>query len=243
MTGKLWVVWQNKQTRAYYHIGTLTFNNGIYEFIYTWNEKGTRKLNEALQNGYFLHPAFPQKEKTYQSNVLFAAFDRRIPSEDRVDYFSILDKLHLDKECSKMDLLQATHGRSANDTYSFEQPIEFENHEINLEFYIHGMRHMNLPLNWSQRIHVDSKLNLKQEPFNEHDSFAVAIYTEEGMKLGYVPAFYSMKISSLLNLEADYEVKVIIIDENSPEAWWVKVKCSCKLPEKLYSPRQEPLVS
>lgn len=31
----LLVVWQDKNSRFYYHIGTLSYYNGFYEFTYT----------------------------------------------------------------------------------------------------------------------------------------------------------------------------------------------------------------
>ncbi len=89
------------------------------------HSRGTESWGDALKNGYIIHPAFPKIDKVYQSNILFPAFDRRIPSSDRADYKAILTDLGLDESASKMDILRETRGRSASDTYSFEQPLAF----------------------------------------------------------------------------------------------------------------------
>jgi hypothetical protein len=112
----LWVVWQNPESRSYYHIGTLSQFDNHYEFHYTKSQAGNWKLKEALSHGYMLHPAFPDLDKIYQSKELFTAFDRRLPSPDRSDFSTILSELGLDEKYTKMDLLEQTRGRLANDT-------------------------------------------------------------------------------------------------------------------------------
>lgn len=119
----LLVVWQDEVSRLYYNIGTLSYYNDCYEFAYTSTEPGERKLGDALKQGYMIHPAFPKTDKIYRSEKLFPAFDRRIPSSDRSDFDAILSDLDLDNDASKMENIQATRGRLANDSYSFEQPL------------------------------------------------------------------------------------------------------------------------
>src|SRR5699024_8252001 len=98
----LLVVWQDENSRSYYHKGTLTYYNGLYEFTYT-SKNGKKQLGDALKNGYMVHQAFPDTTKFYHSKTLFPAFDRRIPSSDRKDYYEILVDLGLNENASKMD--------------------------------------------------------------------------------------------------------------------------------------------
>ncbi|WP_163969660.1 hypothetical protein [Oceanobacillus halotolerans] len=119
----LLVLWKSKHTNVYYHIGTLTFNGEVYVFQYTFHTDTYRKVHDALRNGYRLHPAFPKLEKKYESSTLFPAFDRRIPSHDRVDYQGILNSLGLPPEADRMDILRETRGILARDSYSFEEPL------------------------------------------------------------------------------------------------------------------------
>lgn len=225
----LLVVWQNEIQRLYYHIGTLSYYDGCYEFSYT--NRGKRKLKEALQNGYMLHPAFPEKDKIYKSKILFPAFDHRLPSPDRLDFKAILSDLGLDENAGKMEILRQTRGRLANDSYSFEQPLRMDNDgKLHSSFFIHGMRHQKLPGNWASYINLKEKLILKQEPSNKHDPNAIAVYSDSGIKLGYVPAFYSKAIYSLIENGASPNATVIYINEKSTPHWWLKVDFESDVP-------------
>ncbi|MED0665940.1 HIRAN domain-containing protein [Bacillus badius] len=241
----LLVVWQDKESRLYYHIGTLSYYNNQYEFIYTHAEPGQRKLGDALKCGYMIHPAFPNINKVYQSKTLFPAFDRRIPSPDRSDFKAILADLGLDEHASKMDILRETRGRSASDTYSFEQPLRVgEDGKLHSSFFVHGMRHQNLPDHWPSWLTKDSSLKLIQEPTNDHDPNAVGIYTYGGRQLGYVPNFYSKAIFSLLESGATPLVRVVYINEKSTPHWWVKVDFECGVPalQDIHSDELSPVM-
>jgi hypothetical protein len=227
----LLVVWQNARTRLYYHIGNLSFYNKTYEFTYTAYGTGHGKIKDALNNGYYVHPAFPDINKVYRSDKLFAAFDRRLPSKDRSDFKAILFDLGLNVNSTKMDLLRETRGRLANDTYSFEQPLRVKGDgKLHSSFFVHGMRHRELPDNWSDWVALQDSVKLIQEPTNIHDPNAVAVYTYSGRHLGYVPGFYSKAIYSLLEYDANPNVKVIYKNEKSTPHWWLKLYFECEIP-------------
>lgn len=225
----LWLVWQHSKNRSYYHIGTLSYFNNHYEFSYT--KDGSWKLRDALDHGYMLHPAFPDDQKVYSSKNLFAAFDRRLPSQDRSDFKDILNDLGLDKLSTKMELLEETRGRLVNDMYSFERPLRVENDgKIHTSFFIHGMRYQNLSPEWPNWLPRHQIVKLTPEPENEFDPYAVAIYTQGGKKLGYVPGFYSMGIYSLIENGANPAVHVTYVNEKSTPNWWVKVVFASEIP-------------
>lgn len=229
----LLVVWQDEESRLYYHIGTLSNYDDYYEFTYTSSQPGLRKLGDALKAGYMIHPAFPKTDKVYRSKALFPAFDRRIPSSDRSDFKAILSDLGLNENPSKMEILRATRGRLASDTYSFEQPLRLrEDGKIQSSFFIHGMRHQKLPDDWSSWIAESSSLELIQEPTNPYDSNAVAVFTRGGKQLGYVPNFYSQAIFSLIENGASPLIRVTYLNEIAHPHWWVKVNFECELPEE-----------
>src|SRR5690625_6287851 len=100
----LLVNWRDKKTTLYFHIGTLNYDGQSYTFEYTHHSMGSRKIHDAFECGYKLHPAFTELEKKYKSDVLFPAFDRRVPSSDRVNYLEILDDLGLPLEADRMDI-------------------------------------------------------------------------------------------------------------------------------------------
>ncbi|MFD1040196.1 HIRAN domain-containing protein [Virgibacillus byunsanensis] len=227
----LWVVWQNPKTRSYYHIGTLSYFDNHYEFSYTSAQKEYWKLNDALKDEYMLHPAFPDPNKTYKSKELFNAFDRRLPSPIRADFSIIMEELGLDKNHSKMEILEETRGRLANDTYSFERPLRVESDgNVHTSFFIHGMRYQKLPKNWPQLLKTIKTVTLVQEPENSYDPNAVAIYTETGVKLGYIPGFYSKGVFALLENGASPIVTISKVNEISTPHWWVKLNYVSEIP-------------
>lgn len=222
----LWVVWQDPENHLYYHVGTLSYFDNHYEFSYTLAKDELLKLSEAQSNGYMLHPAFPDSNKNYKSDQLFSAFNRRLPSSDRQDFSAILRDLGLDKNCSKMDILEATRGRLANDTYSFERPLRLEcDNKVRTSFYIHGMRHSQLPENWPTWLRVGDTVKLKHEKENPVDpNNAVGVFTHNGKRLGYVPRFYSKAITAILAADIEPHVNVCYINEKSTPGWWVKLQ-------------------
>jgi hypothetical protein len=227
----LWVVWQNPKNRLFYHIGTLSSFDNHYEFRYVSGDKGHLKLNDAIDNGYMLNPAFPDPDKVYKSDELFPAFNRRLPSSNRADFHEILLDLGLDKSCTKMELLQETRGRLANDTYSFEQPLKVRKDEkVHSSFYIHGMRHRNLPDEWPNWIQVGEKVILKREANHHVDPNAVAIYSKNGKHIGYVPGFYATGVAGLLDNGADPNVIVQSVNPDSTPHWWVKLNFESEIP-------------
>jgi hypothetical protein len=225
----LLVIWQNKETSLYYHIGTLTFDGITYFFTYTHHNDSPRTVMEAIRNGYFLHPSFPVIDKTYKSENLFPAFDRRIPSAEREDYNLILNDLGLDLNSDRMDILRVTRGMLSGDTYSFEQPLRLKNNKLQTDFYINGMRYQNLPENWNMNIHKDDCLQLIPEPSNPYDKRAVRIETLSGIHLGYVPGFYAEAIKSLIEYNTRPILTIKEIRPKSSPQWWVHTEFSCDI--------------
>jgi len=192
---------------------------------------GQRKLGDALKQGYMVHPAFPQTDKAYRSKKLFPAFDRRIPSSDRHDFKEILNDLGLNEEASKMEILRATRGRLAADTYSFEQPLRREEDEkLRSSLFVHGMRYQVLSDDWFTWVSEGSTVKLIQEPTNPHDANAVAVYTQDDKKLGYVPNFYSQAIFFLIEKNMTYSARITYLNGKSHSHWWVKLAYESEMP-------------
>jgi len=233
----LLVLWKNKLYNQYFHIGTLYFNGEQYKFHYTFNSDSPRKVKDAIQNGYRLHPIFPELEEEYTSNSMFATFDRRIPSSDRVDYSNILSDLGLASDADQMDILRETRGMLSGDAYSFEAPLRlYDDQHLETEFYVNGMRHRKLPNDWFTRIHIGDELVTALEPDNEQDPNAVRLENMDGLHLGYVPAVYAAAVKSLIETEIDVRLKVADIRPESAPQWWIRLDFYCdlkKIDEKL----------
>lgn len=227
----LWLVWQNVNTRLFYHVGTLSFYDNQYTFQYTYQSNSPQKINDAIKNGYLLHPMFPDLKKEYKAKKLFGAFKRRLPSEIRVDFREILSDLRLSENYSEMELLERTRGKLGGDQYSFEKPLKIVNGILKTSFYINGMSYQDLPQNWFEILKSYKNVVLKLEPENRVDENAIAIYTGFNIKLGYVPRFYAPGISALMTNRLSPEITVNYINESSTSSWWVKLDFKCKVAE------------
>lgn len=228
MIQQLLVVWQHKISRLYYHIGQLTYNGEFYTFSYTNEGKG--KLQDALANGYMIHPAFLNTNRIYQSETLFAAFDRRIPSPERADYVAILQDLGLPPNASKMAILSETRGKLANDTYSFEHPIIYNEatNQITGHFFVNGMRYYTTPDELAKLSPLTNLLAMRDDQ-NQVDDNAVYVCTTTGKKLGYVPRFYTEAIASLVQRNLQPLFTIANINPKSHAHWWLKVTITCTL--------------
>lgn len=221
----LLLIWRDRISRLYFHIGTLTYDGKIYQFEYTHQIEGERRVHDAINHGYSLHPAFPDLMKKYKSEKLFPAFARRIPSEDRVDYKEVLQELGLPKSASKMDLLRATRGMVGKDPYFFDEPLHLHDQNIlSNYFYISGMRYIDLPKNWNFTLKKGDKLYLEQAPSNPVDPNAVKILTKNGIHLGYVPGVFAKAISALIERKVQTNVYVDEIKPTFSPQWWIRVK-------------------
>lgn len=226
----LLLIWRDKNTKSYFHIGTLTYDGDVYTFEYTHHSNAPRKIQEAMKYGYRLHPVFPKLKKKYSSKSLFPTFHRRIPSSDRVDYDEILDDLQLRKDADRMDILQKTRGIVAGDPYFFEEPLRLNQNDnlLSMNFYINGMRYRDLPDNWSDGISIGDKLYGIHEPA-EMDNYAIQLHSKDGLWLGYVPAIYTGAIHALLerNIKLNF-----IVTEKRPHytsEWWLRVAFTAEL--------------
>src|SRR5690625_1285664 len=134
----LLLVWRDKKSSLYFHVGTLNYNGTKYEFEYTHQSNANRKVHDAMKHGYRPHPAFVDLKKKYESSKLFPAFDRRIPSKDRVDYLKILKDLNLPVDADRMDILSKTRGIISSDPYFFEEPLRMNemDNTLSTNFYV-----------------------------------------------------------------------------------------------------------
>ncbi|OPX01195.1 HIRAN domain-containing protein [Geobacillus proteiniphilus] len=202
----LWLIWQNEYTRQRYHIGNLLHDGEKYVFYYEHSRK-RRGLLEALENGYKPHLAFRDMERKYVSDKLFGPFERRLPDRRRPDFLEILRTYGLPRDCTDMDLLRATGGKLATDSYEFVAPIYVSGNHFDFDFYVAGWRYYegNRVI---QHLKVGDEVHFRLEPENRQDSKAVEVLTDKGCKLGYIPAFYSEFMFNLIQNNGRYTARI-----------------------------------
>jgi len=203
---ELWLIWQNVETRQRYHVGRLLHADGVYTFSYETTGY-RRKLAEAMDNGYRPHLAFPDINKTYTSKKLFGPFARRLPDTRRPDYRFVLRELGLSAECTEMDVLRATGGILATDSFEFVSPILVENDFFTLDFFVAGWRYYNGDQVIDQ-LRVGDSVEFSLDPQNDYDHKAVAVMSVNGDELGFIPAFYSGWIFEIIEKDCIYQATV-----------------------------------
>jgi len=220
----LLLIWQDKKSRLYFHVGTLTHDGNLYQFEYTHQIKASRRVHDAMGYGYTLHPAFPDLMKRYKSEKLFPAFARRIPSPNRIDYEDILKALALPIDADQMELLRATRGMIGQNPYIFAEPLRLvDGNILKSSFYINGMRYSNLSDYWYKSIKIGDELILERDTTNSVDSNAVKILTSNRVHLGYVPGVFAKAIGALLDRDVAMNVVVEDMKPNFSPQWWVRV--------------------
>ncbi|MBO1308734.1 HIRAN domain-containing protein [Enterococcus sp. 669A] len=204
MLKQLCLLWQNKTNRRWYHIGNLNQNeDGTYTYEYTTQtDKGD--LQEALQDGYFPHPAFPDLNKVYHSEKLFNAFSRRLPSRNRKDYDFLFEIFDLQEDKSDFALLEFTGGSVYTDGYEFVKPVEEHNGLFEIDCFLRGWRYYN---NEIEQLTDSDELVLVIDEENQYDQNAVGVVKlPDNKRIGYVPAFYTFFIKNVLKHHVDIRV-------------------------------------
>jgi hypothetical protein len=224
----LWLIWQNEKTRQRYHIGNLEHHDGEYIFYYEKSEK-RRTLFEAMDAGYKPHLSFRDIESTYTSDVLMGPFARRLPDKRRPDYLVILRGLGLTPDCTEMDLLRATGGKLATDSYEFVAPIYVHGDHYDFDFYVAGWRYHDGEKALAN-LTPNMKVSFLMEPTNIEDPEAVIVLSDElGHKLGYIPSFYSGFMCGVIQRGENYQAKIESIYPFAEPQQKVKISVEGKL--------------
>lgn len=111
----LYLIWKSEQTRKQYIIGQLT-KNGQYEFQYS------EEVQSAIADGFKPLLCFPDLNKVYKDDRLFAIFKSRLPDRKRKNIQEILGKYGLEEYDDYM-LLKRSGARLPIDNLEFIDPI------------------------------------------------------------------------------------------------------------------------
>lgn len=83
----LFLAWLDPISRYWFPIGRLTFDGGIYQFVYT---QGVKEAQEKC--AFKPLSSFPRLDEIYTSTQLFPVFANRLMSRSRPDYSSFYVK-------------------------------------------------------------------------------------------------------------------------------------------------------
>ena len=202
----LYLAWQDPQSRQWLPVGKLSVEGGIYRFAYT---KGATRSKNFVPLGFMqdLH-------EVYRSRDMFPLFANRLISKKRPEYRDFLRWLDLrDDEADPLVLLARTEGVRETDSLTvFPCPEPDAKGRYVVHFFTHGLRH--LPEDARIRVgtlRAGDRLYLMPDPQNSHDSYAIALRTDDPATIvGYCPRYISRDFLEIL--------------ENSPDSGEVRVK-------------------
>jgi len=217
----LFLAWQDPISRFWFPIGRLTFDQGIYQFIYT---QGVKEAQE--KSAFKPLSSFPRLDEIYTSHQLFPVFANRLMSRSRPDYSSFIEWLNIpNDENDPITILARSGGERETDTLAvFPCPEVDELGQYHLYFFSHGLRH--LPTSAIERINQfepreklwlahascfksgDPPNALAHEFQNPYDSQALILNTEDHYIVGYCPRYLLAEVFELLRHNSNLEVQV-----------------------------------
>ncbi len=205
----LLLIWKDPKTRRNFTVGKLTKEE---KYLFEYCEEA----DEAESNGWRRLESFPERKK-YESETLFPVFLSRLPDPKRRDIKTILKKYGLN-DYNDFELLRRSRAKLPIDTYEFVDPIISEDGDVEIDFYIMGMRY-HAPCNGDDceaniGVEIGETLMLQEEPTNPQDSFAIKLLTRQKICLGYVPRYYNQTILNRLNQGNIYECRVLETNAN-----------------------------
>lgn len=209
-TRRLFVVWQNRETRRFVQVAHLDIQaDGQYVFEYEPDADDVP--------GFDGFAAFPDLHHRYRSDRLFPFFTNRVLSPRRPEYETYLDALGItEDEQAPVELLARSGGTRATDTVHIvpEPRTEPDGREV-LLFLASGTRHLEAASERISRLSTGDELVLRPEPDNRVNPDALQLDNSTGEPVGWVPDY-------LLNLVHDYQergpVQVSVERANGPDA-------------------------
>ena len=202
----LFLAWKDPISPNWFTIGRLTFDRGIYQFVYT---QGVKEAEEKCAFTPLL--SFPRLDEVYTSTYLFPVFANRVMSRSRPDYSSFIEQLDLlNDDPSPMAILARSGGERVTDTFAvFPDPEVDEEGRYNLYFFSQGLRH--LPRSAIDRINqfeAGETLWLAREFQNPYDDRVLISNTSDRSIVGYFPRYLLAEVFELLRQNSNLEVRV-----------------------------------
>lgn len=191
------VAWQAPRERAWFPIGRLTRESGLFRFAYT---NGAEQAEQSA--GFRPLRAFPDLRGVYLSDSLFPPFSNRLPSSSRPDFKEYIHWLNMTGDADD-PLVVLSNGGGQRMTDSFEVfplPEPNEAGEYHIRFFAHGLRYF--PPESIRRIgelKPGDKLLVAWDWQNPHDPSAMMlrtndVYPGDRHLVGYCPRYLTKDV-------------------------------------------------
>jgi hypothetical protein len=213
----LFVTWRSPKTHAIIPVGRLIYRDDdrLYEFAYI------KKAEEARRQGFMPFLDFPYQGQFYLSQQLFPLFANRVLPANRPEFRDYTKALGLSMEdVDPMQILARTGGRRETDQIEmFPLPLPDPNTGAFLTHWLlRGIKYLPQPdvENRIARLKVNERLMLMFDVQNEYDRSAIAVRAEDGVLIGYLPAYLTEEVRKLLSECA--QIRAFVERVNPPPA-------------------------
>lgn len=214
----LFVAWQDPRSQRFFPVARLAQITGencddCFEFVYI------RAALEAQQQGFLPFLSFPDLFGLYRSRELFPLFANRLLSSSRPDFTEYLEQLGLPpSQRSPLLILSRSGGRRTTDTLElFPLPVFEPGYGYRTWFWAHGLRHLPpTSLDQINALTPDTRLYIAPEPNNPVNPQAIALHTDDGIPVGYMPSYL---LDDAQELHQRCDICEVFVDRvNTPSA-------------------------
>ena len=232
----LYLAWQNPEDRNWVPVGRLSFEDGVYRFVYT---KGSLRFANFIPFG-----RMNDRCATYESKELFPLFANRLLSKSRPEYKDFLYWLDVKGPGDDpLALLARTGGiRETDSLMVFPCPEKTKENTYHLHFFSQGVRY--LPDGAIRRVNALTPghlLYLMPDPQNPNDFFAIALRTEDPpVIVGYTPRYLNKDFHVFLK-QSPRDTRVVVEKVNPEAPMQLRLLCSITAPwPKNFKPCSDP---
>ncbi len=171
-------------------------------------------------------PGFRELRGDYQSDYLFPVFQNRVMNRRRPDLPNYLESMDLGPSVDPIHALWVDGGYRVTDRLNvFPKLVRGEDGAFRCRFFLHRSRHVNAAARRRlEALEPGEMVHLAPELPN---SPTVAIYTEDGHLVGWIPMFLAHEIA-LAPSSARYEARVVRVNPPpGPSSHRVLIEAAC----------------
>lgn len=222
----LYIIWQDtiSKNRMWQPVAKATINEAQTEFTFQYT-MGAKNPN------FMPFPRMLDLSVTFKSPRLFPFFRNRMFPKNRPEFNDFLNWTNSEKDIDPIDLLALLGGSKATDNYRvIMRPTPIAGNYIQ-SFFVSGIRYVNEDAKkYIESLKEGDQLKIEYENDNKDDPNAVMlISTDEGLKLGYYPAYLNSDLRALLK-ENKQQYKVTVIKNNHDVPDQYRLFCHLETP-------------
>jgi len=233
---RLYVGWQDAESRRWYTVGLLSTDNDVYTFSYT---KGALAAEKCGNFKPFTR--MNDLTKVYRSSELFPLFSNRILPRSRPEYSDYLKWLGFKDNDSTdpLSILARSGGETATDNIQvFPMAEKTDDGKYEAYFFVQGIRYLHEDIQeMVMSLEEGSAVFPMLDYCNPKDKLAVALRANDpALLIGYCPRHLAKELGLLVkNSDSKLQMFVKRVNKTAP----YQMRLSCKI-EALWPDNFQP---